>query len=74
MEWDRPTDGATVKSYIIHYQDDKKNLYNRTVPARDTSTVLEDLVNDGQTYEVSVEATSEHLSGESDTLTVELRE
>ena len=58
-----------MTGYVVHYSDGDTDR-NESVPASSTSTGLTNCIS----YTFSVEATSEHLSGESDTLTIELGE
>ena len=62
-----------MTGYRVHYSGggDEGSV---SVSASATTADLEDLMNDGHTYTISVEALSEHLSGESDTMNVPLRE
>ena len=67
VEWSQPTGGAPVTKYIIHYTD--SNAINAN--AGSNSVDISDL-NDGEVYTVTVEARSEHLSGESEPITITL--
>ena len=60
-----------MTGYIVHYSDGSTDM---SMSASSTSTDITGLVNDGRTYSISVETTSEHLSGESETMTITLRE
>ena len=73
VTWSHPSGGATVTGYRVHYSGggDEGSV---SVSASATTADLEDLMNDGRTYTISVEAQSEHLSGESDTMNVPLCE
>ena len=59
-----------MTGYVVHYSDGDTDR-NESVPASSTSSLITGLTN-CITYTFSVEATSEHLSGESDILTIEL--
>ena len=62
-----------MTGYRVHYSGDGDEGYvSRS--ASDTTADLEDLMNDGRTYTISVEARSEHLSGESVAVNVALCE
>ena len=69
VEWSQPSGGASVTGYVLHYSDGSTD---RSVSAAvsSTSADITGLVNDRRTYTISVEATSEHLSGESEPLTI----
>ena len=60
-----------MTGYTVHYSDGSTD---RSMAASSTSTDITGLVNDGRTYSISVEAASEQLSGESDPMTITLRE
>ena len=66
--WSQPPGGATVMGYIVHYSD-----MMRTVSSSSTSYDITGLTS-GPTYTISVEATSQHLSGESEEMNITLRE
>ena len=70
VEWSQPSGGATVTGYIVHYSDGAI-LTTESVPVSSTSVVLTNLTN-CHNYTFSVEALSEHLSGTSDILMLEL--
>ena len=61
-----------MTGYVVHYSDGDTDR-NESVPASSTSSLITGLTN-CISYTFSVEATSEHLSGESDNLTIELGE
>ena len=61
-----------MTGYIIHYTDSSGSAGTRAASAGSTSTDITGLT-DGDTYTISVEARSEHLSGESEEMTVTLR-
>ena len=66
VEWSQPSGGATVTGYVVHYSDGDTDR-NESVPASYTSSLITGLTIN-ITYNFSVEATSEHFSGESDVL------
>ena len=70
VEWSQPSGGATVTGYVVHYSD---GVYNWTESVA-ASSINSDITNiiDCLNYSFSVEATSEHLSGESYTVIFEL--
>ena len=59
-----------MTGYVVHYSDGDTDM-NDSVPASSTSSFITGLTN-CITYTFSVEATSEHLSGESGIMIVEL--
>ena len=61
-----------MTGYVVHYSDGDTDR-TESVPASSTSSLITGLTN-CISYTFSVEATSEHLSGESDTLIIELGE
>ena len=72
VTWSPPSVGATVTGYVVHYVGGS-SFRMRTVPSPSTSTDITGLTI-GPTYAISVEATSQHLSGESGVMTIRLRE
>ena len=58
-------------NYIVHYNDGGPDMM-RTVSSSSTSYDITGLTN-GATYTISVEATSQQLSGESEEMTITLR-
>ena len=68
VEWSQPSGGATVTGYVVHYSDGDTDR-NESVPASSTSSLITGLTIN-ITYNFSVEATSEHLSGESGSCTI----
>jgi hypothetical protein len=64
VEWSQPSGGATVTGYVVHYSDGDTDR-TESVAASSTSSDITDLTS-GLNYTFSVEATSEHLSGESE--------
>ena len=61
-----------MTGYVVHYSDGDTDR-TQSVPASSTSSLITGLTN-CISYTFSVEATSEHLSEVSDTLTIELGE
>ena len=61
VEWSQPPGGATVTGYVVHYSDGDTDR-NESVPASSTNSLITGLTIN-ITYYISVEATSEHLSG-----------
>ena len=72
VTWSPPSGGATVTGYVVQYIGGG-SFRMRTVPSSSTSVDITDLTN-GYTYAISVEATSQHLSGESERMTISLSE
>ena len=62
-----------MTGYRVHYSGDGDEG-SVSVSASATTTDLEDLMNDGRTYIISVEARSDQISGVSDTMDVPLCE
>ena len=75
VEWSQPSEGASVTGYIVHYSDGTDGDIDRieSVAASSTSSDITHLTS-GVTYTISVEATSQHLSGESDEWTITIGE
>ena len=69
VEWSQPSGGATVTGYVVHYSDGDTDRIE-SVPASSTSSLITGLTN-CITYTFLVEATSEHLSGESENVIIE---
>ena len=62
-----------MTGYLVHYSGGGDvGSVSRSVSA--TTADLEDLMNDGRTYTISVEAWSDQISGVSDTMNVPLCE
>ena len=61
-----------MTGYVVHYSDGTTDRME-SVAASSTSTDITGLTS-GLTYTISVEATSQHLSGESDDMTITLGE
>ena len=72
VTWSHPSGGATVTGYVLHYRTGSSDG-TKNEPSASIFTLLTDLTS-GATYTISVEATSQHLSGESEKMTVTLRE
>ena len=62
-----------MTGYIIHYTGSSGSAVTGAAGASSTSTDITVPFTDGETYTISVEATSIHLSGESEEMTI-LRE
>ena len=60
-----------MTGYRVHYSG-SGDVGSVAVSASSTTADLNGLVNDGRTYTISVEAQSEHLSGESAAVSVEM--
>ena len=61
-----------MTGYVVHYRT-ATFILTKHAPSSSTSTLLTGLTN-GATYTISVEATSQHLSGESRVMTIGLSE
>ena len=61
-----------MTGYVVHYKN-TTSVRTKSVPSSSTSTFLTGLTS-GATYTISVEATSQHLSGESKEMTITLSE
>ena len=72
VTWSPPSGGATVNGYVVHYRT-VGSVRTDAILSSSTSTDITGLTN-GTTYTISVEATSQHLSGESEELTISLGE
>ena len=70
--WIPPSGGATVTGYGVHYRS-SGSVRIKSVLSSSTSTDITGLTS-GATYTISVEATSHHLSGESEEMTITLSE
>ena len=64
VEWSQPSGGATVTGYVVHYRYGLTNM-THSVPPSSTSANIASLI-DYYDYTFFVEATSEHLSGNSE--------
>ena len=72
VTWSPPSGGATVTGYVVHYRG-SGSVGMMTEPSSSTSTDITGLTS-GAPYAISVEATSQHLSGESGVMIITLRE
>ena len=70
--WSPPSAGATVTGYVVHYKT-ATSVRTKSVAQFLTSSFLTGLTH-GFTYTISVEATSQHLSGESEEMNITLGE
>ena len=68
VEWSQPSGGASVTGYVVHYSDGS-TVRSMSAAASSTSADITGLTN-GRINFISVEATSEQLSGESEPLTI----
>ena len=68
VRWSPPSGGARVTSYVVHYRT-SSSLTIKRISSSSTSTDITGLTA-GATYTISVEATSQHLSGESEEVTI----
>ena len=68
--WSQPSGGAPVAGYEVHYRTGS-SVTIKTEPPSSTTTEITGLT-DGLSYTISVEATSQHLSGESEEMTIKL--
>ena len=72
VTWSPPSGGATVTGYVVHYRTATSIKIKYAV---NTSIfILLTGLTSGATYTISVEATSQHLSGESEEMTISLGE
>lgn len=69
VQWSQPSGGANVTGYKVHYRDESTGIEKSIATASATISEITDLISD-HTYTIIVEATSEHLSGLSDVVTV----
>ena len=60
-----------MTGYVVHYRT-ATSVRTKSVSSSSTSTFLTGLTS-GATYTISVEATSQHLSGESEEMNISLR-
>ena len=72
VRWSPPSGGATVTGYVVHYRTSTTYM-TKNVFSSSTRTFLLHLTS-GAAYTISVEATSQHLSGESEEMTILLSE
>ena len=74
VTWSPPSGGATVTGYGVHYRTGS-SVKTKSIHLTSTTTFLTGLTSGpGATYIISVEATSQHLSGESEEMTITLSE
>ena len=66
VEWSPPVGGASVVGYTIHYTDNDGNIRTESTNADSTSDNI--AINDNVIYTIIVEARSEHLSRESESM------
>ena len=64
MEWSPPVGGAPVVGYTIHYNGSDGSFGTKSADEDFTSVNI--ALNNDAIYSVTVEARSEHLSGESE--------
>ena len=69
--WSQPTGGTAVRRCRIHYTDSSGSAWIKRVSVGSNSTKITGLTV-GETYTFSVEATSIHLSGESEAMSITL--
>ena len=69
VEWSQPSGGASVTGYTVHYSSNGVTNSVSGLPSSTTSRQITGLTNCG-IYSISVEATTEQLSGESEIMTV----
>ena len=69
VEWSPPVGGASVVGYTIHYTDSDGSV--GTESANTDSTSVNIAINYNVMYTITVEARSEHLSGESESMVYE---
>ena len=73
VEWSQPLGGASVTGYNIHYSSNGVTNSIPGLPSTSTSYEITGLTN-GHTYSISVEATTQQLSGVSEIMTITLCE
>ena len=64
VTWMSPSGGAPVTGYLVHYSGGG-DAGSVDVGHSATSVIIVDRISDGRTYNITVEARSRHLSGES---------
>ena len=69
VEWSQPSGGASVTGCVVHYSSNGVTNSIPGLPPTSTSYEITGLTN-GRIYSISVEATSEQLSGESEPTTI----
>ena len=70
VEWSQPRGGAALTGYVVHYSSNGATYSISGLPSSAASHDITGLTG-GRTYTISVEATSEHLSGNSNPMTIE---
>ena len=73
VTWMAPSGGAPVTGYTVHYSGGG-DTGSVNVGLSTTTTTITGRINDGRIYTITVEASSEQLSGESTATTVTLGE
>ena len=73
VTWMAPSEGAPVTGYTVHYSGGG-DTGSMNVGSSTTAITITGRINDGRIYTITVEAKSEHLSGESTTASVILSE
>ena len=72
VTWSAPSGRAPVTGYTVHYSGGMDTGSVNVVGSSATTATITGRMIDGRTYTITVEAKSQHLSGES-TVTVTLR-
>ena len=70
VTWNPPSGGGAVTGYVVHYRNGSSAQTEMKSPSS-TSTNITSLTKCA-TYTISVEATSQHLSGESEEMDISL--
>ena len=73
VEWSQPSGGASVTGYTVHYSSNGVTNSISGLPSTSTSHEITGLTN-VRTYSISVEATTQQLSGVSEIMTIALGE
>ena len=73
VTWMLPTGGAQLIGYIVHYSGGA-DAGSVAVGPPATSVIINDRISDGRIYNITVEARSKHLSGESTLVQIKLGE
>ena len=63
VSWNPPTKGAPVTGYKVYMSNNTQFQEYQTAGPTDTSSDLTIIISDNRTYNITVEAESEHLSG-----------
>ena len=69
ISWSSPQDGASVTGYVVYYE--SVEHAGPVMAYLNTSILVHDLIADGRSYEITVEAQSIHLSGYSTAVDVQ---